>query len=332
MVEQDYPPKLTINEEAILKLFTGETFYTGYDASIREAVLNAVDAIGRRQDTEPEISPEIQVIFDKQSLTVIVTDNGDGMEKDQMRKLFATIGTSASKVFKENQDGQYKAIGEFGIGILSYFLVCERFQIHSKRGKNEPVGLEFSRTMLDAKSRASLIDSRRQKQGTELILVIEKEEYFDKLLEKFPYWMREVNGLSARKLPEDNDIPQGGLSREIKPIAVDKPDWIHEAQIGPPVLFSSWDTFDGYAYVEILYQGVFVSEIKVPHMWAIAGAIHVDPKRFRPMLNREGFVGKELQAELEPVLRACHPKALERAIECVREILTDERIKKLVAS
>ena len=327
MVEQDLPPKLTIDEEAILKLFTGETFYSGYDAAIREAVLNAVDAIGRRQDSEPDISPEIQVVFDRQSLTITVTDNGDGMGKDQLEKLFSKIGVSASKVLNENQDGQYKAIGEFGIGILSYFLVCERFQIHSKRGQNESVGLEFSRKMLDAKTRSSFIECHRHIQGTEIILIIEKEEYFNKLLEKFPYWMREVNGLIAKKLPEDEIIPQGGLSREIKPVALDKPDWIHEAQIGPPVLFSSWDTFDGFAHVEVLYRGVFVSDIKIPHLWAIAGAIHVDPKRFRPKLNREGFVGKELQAELEPVLRTCHPKVLERAIECVREILTGELTK-----
>ena len=324
MVENDWPPKLTISEEAILNLFTGETFYSGFDAGIREAVLNAIDAIGRRQDTEPNISPDIQVIFDRQSMTVTVMDNGDGMGKEQIGFLFAKIGASASKVLKSSQDGQYKAVGEFGIGILSYFLVCERFQLHSKKGENEPVGLEFSRAMLDAKTHASPVASRRNEQGTELVLSIDKEDYFELLLEKFPYWVREVNGLSARKFPEDEGISQGGLSREIKPIHVDKPDWIHEAHIGPPVLFSSWNNFDGFARVDILYRGIFVAEIKVQHLWAIAGAIHVDPKHFRPKLNREGFVGDKLQAELEPVLRACHPQVLERAIDCVRELLTDE--------
>ena len=100
------------------------------------------------------------------------------------------------------------------------------------------------------------------------------------------------------------------MSREIKPVSVDKPDWIHEAHIGPPVLFSSWDTFDGFARVDVLYRGIFVAAYEIPHLWAISGAIHVDPKRFRPKLNREGFVGDKLKAALEPVLRACHPKVL----------------------
>ena len=249
------------------------------------------------------------------------------MGKEQIGFLFAKIGESASNVLKNAQDGQYKAIGEFGIGILSYFLVCERFQLHSKKENGEPVGLEFSRAMLDAITPASLLESRRNEQGTELVLSIEKEEYFDLLLEKFPYWVREVSGLNARLFPEDKEIHQGGLSREIKPVSVDKPDWVHEAHIGPPVLFSSWDTFDGFARVDVLYRGIFVAAYEIPHLWAISGAIHVDPKCFRPKLNREGFVGDKLQAALEPVLRACHPKVLERAVDCVREILTDKNTK-----
>ena len=327
MTENNWPPKFTIDQESILNLFTGETFYSNVDASIREAVLNAVDAIGRRRDAEPSVTPKIQVVFDRQSLTVTVTDNGDGMGKDQITELFTKIGASASKVAGESQDGQYTAVGEFGIGILSYFLTCERFQLHSKKNGNDPLGLEFSRTMLDAKSPACMVDPRRHDEGTELVLSIEKEDHFNRLLQKFPHWMRDVEGLSARKDPEGEDILQGGLSREIKPVDIDKPDWIHEAHIGPPVLFTSWDTFDGSAYVDILYRGVFVAEIIIDHLWAIAGAIHVDPKYFRPKLNREGFVGEGLRAELEPVLRAAHPRILERAIECVREIFKDEQTK-----
>lgn len=327
MVENNWSPRLTINEEAILKLFTGETFYSSYDAAIREAVLNAIDAIGRRQDTEPNITPDIQVIFDRQSMTVTVMDNGDGMGKREIESLFAKIGESASQAINSVQGGHYKAIGEFGIGILSYFLVCERFQLHSKKKDDKSIGLEFSRAMLDAKTPASVINSRRNEQGTELVLSIEKEEYFDLVLKEFPKWVREVSGLKARLFPEDEEIPQGGLSREIKPVPVDKPDWIHEAHIGPPVLFDSWDRFDGFARVDVLYRGIFVDTYEIPHLWAISGAIHVDPKRFRPKLNREGFVGDKLQAALEPVLRACHPKVLERAVDCVREVLTEKNTK-----
>ena len=316
-----WPPAFTINQESILGLFTGETFYSNVDASIREAILNAIDAVGRRRDVDPSLSAQIVVTFDRQSRTVTVTDNGDGMSKAEVAQLFARIGSSAATIATAARGGQYRAVGEFGIGVLSYFLTCQLFELHSLRPGNEPIGLEFSRSMLDGHTQARSIPSRQTVQGTELVLSVEKEDHFNRLLEKFPYWIRHVDGLAAKEYPGGTDVRQGGLSREIKPIDVSTPAWIHETSIGPPVLFDSWDNFDGSAHVDILYRGVFVDEVTIPGLWAIAGAIHVDPKRFRPKLNREGFVGDTLMAELEPVLRAAHPRVLERAIECVRDVL-----------
>ena len=291
MAANDWPPTFTIDQEAILKLFTGETFYSSVDASIREAILNSIDAIGRRRATDPSIAPSIDVNFDRQSCTVTISDNGDGMGPDQVRSLFSQIGSSAARIAAESGEGRYSAVGEFGIGVLSYFLVCERFQIYSSRPDSEPIGLEFTRQMLDAKTQAVPIEPHRTGFGTELVLFVEKEEYFDKLLERFPYWIRDVDGLSATESPSGAQVPQGGKSREIKPVSVETPDWIHAVHIGPPELFDSWDGFDGDAHVDILYRGVYVAPVSVERLWAIEGAIHVDPKRFRPKLNREGFVG-----------------------------------------
>ena len=320
----DWPPRFTIDQESILELFTGETFYSSVDASIREAILNSIDAVGRRQATDPSVNPRISVVFDRQSSTVTVTDNGDGIGRDQMVALFSRIGASASRVAAQAAEGQYNAVGEFGIGVLSYFLVCERFQIFTLKPNSESLGLEFSREMLDAKTQAVSLKPRRTEQGTDLILFVDKESVFEQTLERFPYWIRDVEGLTATDNPGGKQIPQGGISREIKPVSVSTPDWIQTAHIGPPKLFDSWDSFDGAAHVDILYRGVFVASISIEKLWAIEGAIHVDPKHFRPKLNREGFVGDRLEAELEPVLRSYHPAVLERAIECVREVLSDE--------
>ena len=324
MAATDWPPKFTIDQESILELFTGETFYSSVDASIREAILNSIDAVGRRQATDTSVCPRIDVNFDRQSRTVTISDNGDGMARDQVGELFSRVGASAARVAAEAGGDQYKAVGEFGIGVLSYFLVCERFQIHSMKPDNEPVGLEFSRGMLDAKTQAVAVEPRRTEQGTDLILFVEKEAFFDQILKRFPHWIRDVDGLTATESPSGKQIQQGGISREIKPVSVSTPDWIQAAHVGPPVLFDSWDSFDGAAHVDILYRGVFVAPVTVEQLWAIEGAIHVDPKHFRPKLNREGFVGDELKSELEPVLRSYHPAVLERAIECVREVLSDE--------
>ena len=116
-----WPPKFKLDQKAILHLFTGETFYSNVDAAIREAVLNAIDAVGRRRIAEKNIIPDIRVVFDRQSMTVTVSDNGDGMEQEQFSHLFSTIGRSAARIATTIQEGQYNAVGEFGIGVLSYF-------------------------------------------------------------------------------------------------------------------------------------------------------------------------------------------------------------------
>ena len=324
MATTEFPPRFTIDHARILELFTGETFYSSKDASIREAVLNAIDAVGRRHEEDGSISQQIDIRFDRQSQTITVSDNGDGMGRSEVSQLFARIGATAARVAADAQKGEYKAIGEFGIGVLSYFLVCERFQIHTRNAEGECLGLEFTRKMLDAETTAEIIETQRTTQGTELVLFVESESSFDAVLERFPYWIRDVEGLTAIETPGDRPIEQGGISRKVKRVDQETPEWIHLAHVGPPVLFDSWDRFDGSAHVDILYRGVFVSSVVVERLWAIEGAIHVDPKHFRPKLNREGFVGDQLQAELEPVLRAYHPSVLERAIECVREVLKDD--------
>ena len=324
MPDTDWPPRFTIDQASILELFTGETFYTSVDAAIREAILNSIDAVGRREATGNSIPAQIDVSFDGQSRTITVSDNGDGMGKEQLGHLFSRIGASAARVASDAGRDEYKSVGEFGIGVLSYFLICERFEIHSVGAELDPLGLEFAREMLDGKTRATTIQPRRSEQGTDLILFVDREEFFDKTLEMFPHWIRDVDGLVAREGPDGKEIPQGGISREIKVISARTPEWVHAAHIGPPVLSDRWEHFDGSAHVDILYRGVFVASVDVRHLWAIEGVIHVDPKHFRPKLNREGFVGDQLQSELEPFLRSCHPMVLERALECVREVLIDE--------
>ena len=325
-LQSDWPPRFTIDQASILELFTGETFYSSVDASIREAILNSVDAVGRRQaDSEIAIQPQIEVIFDRQSRTLTVSDNGDGMGKEQVSALFTRIGASAARITSNAGKNDYKSVGEFGIGVLSYFLVCQRFEIHSVKTGSDPLGLELTREMLDAKTSAGLIVPRRQEQGTNLILFIDTEEFFNKIQDRFPHWIRDVEGLVAWESPGEKVIEQGGISREIKEISVSKtPKWVQVAHIGPPILSDRWEHFDGSAHVDILYRGVFVASVSIPNLWAIEGVIHVDPKYFRPKLNREGFVGDQLQSELEPFLHTCHPAVLERALECVHEVLRDE--------
>ncbi len=324
-IPSGWPPALSIDVAPVLHLFTGENFYSSADAALREAVLNAIDAVGRRKKSDESLSQDIQIVFDRKEKTVSISDNGDGMTQENVATLFAKVGASASKIaLGGNQD--YRAVGEFGIGALSYFLVCNKYQIHTKTEKSEPLGLEFSDEMLDGKSQAKELTPCQREVGTTLILFLKDSNFFDLLLQKFSHWMRNVEGLNASILPENKPLPQGGLTRTIRSIKLDSPpDWIENANIGPPEQLDIWERYDGKGHVDVLYRGVFVERIEIDGLWAIEGAIHVDPKHFRPKLNREGFVGENLKADVTPYLTSLHPAVLEEAIECIRDLLTSKK-------
>ena len=92
MAPTDWPPKFSLDGKQILDLLTGDRFYSARDAALREAALNAIDACGRRRNDEADIDPEIEIIFDEQAQTITITDNGDGMSREDLVSLFAKVG------------------------------------------------------------------------------------------------------------------------------------------------------------------------------------------------------------------------------------------------
>jgi hypothetical protein len=92
----------------------------------------------------------------------------------------------------------------------------------------------------------------------------------------------------------------------------------------------------GVSTVAVLYRGVFVQEFEVKGAWGIEGSIDVDPKHFKPRLNREGFVEGQFRSEVEGFLRACHPIILEamasRLAEAVAKGALDKWTEKRWAS
>ncbi|MEH2594959.1 hypothetical protein V1278_001872 [Bradyrhizobium sp. AZCC 1577] len=321
-----WPPSLTIDNARVLHLFTGENFYSDCDAALREAVLNAIDAITRRQANDSNVKPDIKVLFSETEQCVSISDNGDGMDDEAIATLFTRVGASASRFVARAGGGPTSAIGEFGIGALSYFLVSDEYLLNSVKAGRDPVGLKLSAAMLDGASTAEPVVCNRSEIGTTLTLIIKKPEIFARLRERFAYWFRSVEGLTATDADTGVPIPQGGLTKAIRQVSgLNTPEWIDRAEIGPPQDLSLLSGFDGKGRVDVLYRGVFVERLEVDHLWGIEGAVHVDPKHFRPKLNREGFVGQHLRAELEPVLRSYHPSALKELVLGIRGLLADKQ-------
>jgi len=323
----DWPPKFTLDASNILKLLTGDRFYSSADACLREAVLNAIDACGRRRTAAPGHLPTISVRFDDQARTVTIADNGDGMGRSELTDLFAKVGASASRLTeKVVGQQQYSSVGEFGIGIVSYFLVSSRFVVHTAKPGQEPLRLEFDRAMLDTVTSARELPPESREIGTTITLFVEAEDRYKLLVEKYAHWFRSVDGLGATRTPGDRVLPQGGDRRLIRRVEVSRPDWIERAAIGIPSDVAAWPSLDGSAHVEVLYRGVFVQRLQLGSLWPITGSLHVDPKKFKPSLNRESFIAEGFEEEIARYLQSIHPQVLLEALTEVRQSLDDERV------
>ena len=99
---------------------------------VRELLQNAVDAITAADGVEPG---RVEIISGGDRLRV--ADNGIGLTEAQVHELLATIGRSSKR--DELGFARHEFLGQFGIGLLSCFLVADEITVHTRRAGAEPV-------------------------------------------------------------------------------------------------------------------------------------------------------------------------------------------------
>ncbi len=120
------------------------SIYTHGEIFLREIVSNASDAIDKlhylsiTKPDEVKVAREdmmIRVSSDKDARTVTVSDNGIGMDKDDLEKNLGVIAHSGSLDFKkEMEEGKdVDIIGQFGVGFYSAFLVADEVTVITKK-------------------------------------------------------------------------------------------------------------------------------------------------------------------------------------------------------
>ena len=315
MTNTEWPPEFSLEQEKVLNLLTGDRFYSNPSAALREAVLNAIDAVQRRKLQRHEIVPKIEVSFDADNLTLTVSDNGVGMNKEAVTELFVKVGASAATA-----EATKKSVGEFGIGVISYFMAADTFTLQTFDGGSEALGLSFNRTMLSG-GVATELPPERSDQGTTVHLHVRNEQIYDVLIENFPHWCRDVEGLSAYSVSDARELHQQGLSTSADLSGVQLPNWVERAHLRPISGPTGWEAMTGTSTVAVLYRGVFVQEFEVRRLWGIEGTIDVDPKHFKPRLNREGFVEGQFHIEVTGLLQQCHPVILEALVDQLKSAL-----------
>ena len=120
------------------------SIYTHKEIFLRELISNASDAIDKyyfKHAGHVDASKfEIRLDPDKENRTLTISDNGIGMDADELEENLGTIAKSGSLAFKEqmekkedNTDADVDIIGQFGVGFYSAFMVAKSVTVVSKK-------------------------------------------------------------------------------------------------------------------------------------------------------------------------------------------------------
>ncbi|HOK04419.1 MAG TPA: molecular chaperone HtpG [Victivallales bacterium] len=164
------------------------SLYTNKDIFLRELISNASDAIDKARFeslTKPDIvrNWKITIEINKRAGEISISDNGIGMNKDEIEENIGTIAKSGTKAFleklaEEKNLSAPELIGQFGVGFYSAFMVADEIIIESKRaGTNDPPVLWKSK----GEDSYEISEGKRAEQGTEIRLRLKanNDEYFE---------------------------------------------------------------------------------------------------------------------------------------------------------
>lgn len=166
------------------------SLYAHKDIFLRELVSNASDAcdklryeVLRGNLNEDTSDLKISIIADEKNKTLTISDNGIGMNHDDLIANLGTIASSGTQKFLEKLTGDSKKdinlIGQFGVGFYSSFMVADEVTVISRKAGEDAAYVWNSKadgtyTIEDAEG--------EQPRGTQIILHLKDEtkEFLDK--------------------------------------------------------------------------------------------------------------------------------------------------------
>ena len=119
--------------------------YSSPRVYLRELLQNAVDAITARAEEEPDAPRRVRVVPADVSPDgcLHVEDTGIGLDEDGIREVLATIG--AVDQARRARPGPREFLGQFGIGLLSCFLVTDEIRVTTRRAGSDETWLWVGR-------------------------------------------------------------------------------------------------------------------------------------------------------------------------------------------
>ena len=157
------------------------SIYTHKEIFLREIISNASDAIDKLcylslTDENVGLKREdfaITLSVDKENRTLTVSDNGIGMDADELENNLGVIASSGTYQFRQGLDKEAEAdvIGQFGVGFYSAFMVADHITVISRKYGQE----QAYRWESDGLDGYTIEPCTRDAVGTDIILHIKPD-------------------------------------------------------------------------------------------------------------------------------------------------------------
>ncbi|MBF0109087.1 MAG: molecular chaperone HtpG [Magnetococcales bacterium] len=156
------------------------SLYSNKEIFLRELISNASDALDKLRFQalsnaplyENDANLDIRITFDKDAKTVTITDNGIGMDKDEVIANIGTIARSGTREFLKSLTGDQAKdahlIGQFGVGFYSSFIVARSVTLTTRKaGLARDQGVRWE-SAGDGQYTVESVD--KEQRGTEIVL------------------------------------------------------------------------------------------------------------------------------------------------------------------
>nr|WP_325237814.1 molecular chaperone HtpG [uncultured Oscillibacter sp.] len=203
------------------------SIYTHKEIFLREIISNASDACDKlcyQALTDSAVGMDrgdfkIEITADKQARTLTVSDNGIGMDKEDLENNLGVIASSGSYKFKQELGDDAKdtdVIGQFGVGFYSAFMVSDQITVVTRKYGAES-GYKWQSSGADG---YSVTECEKETVGTDIIMHIkpdtEDERYgeflenwkLQELVRKYSDYIRFPIRMEVSKTRKKEDSPE----------------------------------------------------------------------------------------------------------------------------
>ena len=171
------------------------SIYTHKEIFLREIISNASDACDKlcyQALTDDSVGMsrgdfKIEITVDKENRILTVSDNGIGMNKEDLENNLGVIASSGSYKFKQEVGEDAKdtdVIGQFGVGFYSAFMVSDQITVVTKK-YGEEGGWKWQSSGADG---YSISACEKETAGTDIIMHIKEntdDENYGEFLESW---------------------------------------------------------------------------------------------------------------------------------------------------